>query len=36
MDRGHRHLSGALAAAGRIDEAIVPAMTAAVLAPGQP
>ena len=30
---GHRHLSGALAAAGRIDEAIAPAMTAAVLAP---
>jgi ABC-type polysaccharide/polyol phosphate export permease/Flp pilus assembly protein TadD len=33
---GHRHLSGALAAAGRIDEAIAPAMTAATLAPGNP
>jgi capsular polysaccharide transport system permease protein len=33
---GHRHLSGALAAAGHIDEAIAPAMTAAALMPDNP
>jgi Flp pilus assembly protein TadD len=33
---GHRHLSGALAAAGRVDEAIAPAITAAALATDNP
>jgi capsular polysaccharide transport system permease protein len=33
---GHRHLSGALAAAGRLEEAIAPAMAAAGLAPDNP
>ena len=33
---GHRHLSGALAAAGRADEAIAAAMTAAALRPDNP
>ena len=33
---GHRHLSGALAAAGRVDEAIASATTAAILAPDNP
>ena len=33
---GHRHLSGALAAAGRIEEAIAAAMTAADLQPDNP
>ena len=33
---GHRHLSGALAAAERVDEAIASATTAAILAPDNP
>src|ERR1044071_4635352 len=33
---GHRHLSGVLAAAGQIDEAIASAMSAAMLAPDNP